>query len=183
MKNILLLTICLILGLNAAGCVSRELYITSEPDGASVLINDTYKGTTPMTHKFVHYQVFGLRLEKEGYHPIYAEEKIAAPLYEKPGIDFISEALIPKKIHDRRELHYKLEKIEGVDDLESVLKNADKMRQKVGKLAEKSKIEEKEREHLKLPLPLKEGAREAEEKKKKAAEPKKEEAENKTPEK
>lgn len=152
--------------LSSAGCVTRELYITSEPEGASVLINDTYKGTTPMTHKFVHYQVFGIRLEKDGYHPLYAEEKVAAPLYEKPGIDFVSEALVPKKIHDRRELHYKLEKIEGVDKLETVLENADKMRTKIHELAEKSKIEEKEREHITLPLPLKEGAKEAEEKKK-----------------
>lgn len=145
------------------GCVTRELYITSDPEGAAVLINDTYRGTTPMTHSFVHYQTFGIRLQKEGYHPLYVEEKISAPLYEKPGIDFVSEALVPKQIKDRRELHYSLKKNDNVDDLDEVLKRAAAKREEVKGAAEAAARRGAERESVSLPLPLKEGAKEQEE--------------------
>jgi hypothetical protein len=162
----------LILGLIAftasvfSGCVSREMHITSEPSGAKVLINDTYKGITPMTHKFVHYQVFGIRVEKEGYHPLYVEETVKAPLYEKPGIDLISEAFIPKHYHDKREFHYVLEKIEEVDDIDKVMENASAMRKKVSTLAKESKKKDSEKSHITLPLPLKKSVKEAEEQEK-----------------
>lgn len=163
----LLVALLLCLGL-VSGCVSRELVITSEPSGAAVLINDTHRGTTPMTHRFTHYQTFGMRLELEGYHPLYVEETVVAPMYEKPGIDFVSEVLLPKRFHDRREFHYVLEKIEGVDDLEGVLSRAAAKRDEVAEAAAARAARDADRESISLPLPLKEGAREEEEKKRAA---------------
>jgi hypothetical protein len=146
------------------GCVTRELHITSEPTGAEVLINDTYRGVTPMTHRFVHYQVFRIRLEKEGYHPRVVEEPIAAPGYEKPGVDFVSEALVPKQITDRRELHYELEKVEGPDELEPLLQRAAETRESVEEAARRRAERDKEREPVEAPLlPVREKVREAEE--------------------
>ncbi|MFH0910195.1 MAG: PEGA domain-containing protein [Planctomycetota bacterium] len=159
-KCLALLTLSLATGC-MSGCVTRELEISSEPSGASVLINDTYRGTTPMTHKFTHYQVFVIRVEKEGYYPLEVEEKVAAPLYERPGLDFVSEVLVPKKIQDKRTLHYELDEIEEVDEIESVLTHAKETRESVAAAALKE--QEKVRTHPPVPLPLKEGAKEAEE--------------------
>gem|GEM_PF-5845711 len=147
----------------SAGCVSRELAITSDPEGASVLINDTYRGTTPMEHPFTHYQIFRIRLEKEGYHPLAVEEEVSAPLYERPGIDFVSEALLPVKFHDRRELHYELEKITGVDPVDEVLANAKTARERSLEAVARREAREREPVLPAVPLPLKEGAEEAEE--------------------
>jgi hypothetical protein len=156
------LLLTLLLGL-AAGCVSRELYITSEPEGASVLINDTYRGTTPMTHRFVHYQTFGIRLEKEGYHPLYVEETVSPPLYEQPGVDLISEAFWPGHLKDRREFKYTLEEVTGVDPLEEVIGRAEERREELREAVEARAERARERDPLELPLPVKESVREREE--------------------
>lgn len=145
------------------GCVSRELHITSEPEGAEVLINDTYAGTTPMTHEFVHYQTFLIRLRKEGYQPIIVEERITAPAYQQPGVDFVSEALVPAHIEDRRELHYTLQKVGELDPREDVLGRAKARREDLAEAVREREAEEEETEHITLPLPVKERVKEAEE--------------------
>ena len=152
----------------AGGCVTRELVITSDPEGATVRINETYEGTTPYTHRFTHYQVFGIRLEKDGYYPLYAKERVEAPFYEKPGVDFVSEALIPKRMHDRREFHYKLEKIDAPDPLDAVIQRAEATRDHIQATRAEQAARDVERAKPGeaatriVPLPVKKDVREAE---------------------
>ena len=168
-KFFLELTALSLLLIALQGCVTREIVITSEPSGAKVRINDTYEGTTPMRHRFTHYQVFGIRIEIEGYRPIYAEEQIVPPPYERPGIDFFAE-LSPWNLHDRREFHYKLEKVEKTDNVDTVLQHAEAARERVQQTAKEQAVRDRERNerlkkvHRAIPLPLKKHAREAEEK-------------------
>jgi len=157
------LAVVVLCAMCASGCVTRELHITSEPSGAEVLINDTYRGTTPMTHRFVHYQTFIIRLEKEGFHPLCVEEPIASPAYQKPGVDFVAEALVPKRIVDRRELHYTLEPVEGPDDLEALLGRAADAKASVEEAARRRAERDAERKPMQAPLlPVREKVKEAE---------------------
>jgi len=124
-----------------AGCVQRELVITSDPPGADVVVNQQFHGKTPYHLPFKHYGVYDIRLTHPGYthkrdnkeevvrfYPLQVAEPVVAPGYQKMGADFVSEALVPTTIHDIRELHYTLEKIETADNMKDILERADALR-------------------------------------------------------
>ncbi len=87
---LLLLTVLCLLGV---GCVQRTISITSEPAGALVYLNDNEVGRTPVTVPFVFYGVYDVRLEAEGYQPLWTTQKAKAPWWETPGIDLVAEAV------------------------------------------------------------------------------------------
>ena len=62
-----LIPLGLVLSLAVSGCMERSLEITSEPSGATVLVNEAKVGQTPYTYRFKHYGTFDIRLEKKGY--------------------------------------------------------------------------------------------------------------------
>ncbi len=76
-----------------SGCVKRTLQITSTPPGALVHVNDQEAGRTPLTMPFQHYGVYDVRLEKEGYEPLWTAGRAPAPWWEHPGPDLIAEAI------------------------------------------------------------------------------------------
>jgi hypothetical protein len=92
-----------------AGCVERRYVVTSEPLGALVYRNGVPIGTTPVDDHFVYYGKYHFTLVKEGYETLQVDAPIEAPWYEIPPLDFISENLIPFKIHDVRRLCFQLE--------------------------------------------------------------------------
>ncbi len=139
----------------ATGCVERKLMITSEPAGADVWVNEQWHGKTPYELPFKHYGTFGVRVEKAGYYPIYVEEPITAPLYQRIGPDLISEAVLPNKIEDDRRLHYVMRKIEAPDDIESVISRADDMISKSDPVLARRLRYDLMREEVHLPLPVK----------------------------
>ena len=107
--------------LAGAGCVERALVITSDPPGASVVVNNRWKGVTPFAVPFRDYGVFAIELEHENYYPLRVAEPVKAPIHDVAGLDFFSNVLYPGKISDLRELHYRLEPRTGsVDKLEDV---------------------------------------------------------------
>jgi hypothetical protein len=57
----------------------------------------------------VYYGRYHFTIIAEGYETLQVDQKIAAPWYQFPGLDFVSENLIPWKIVDRREFSYRLE--------------------------------------------------------------------------
>ena len=120
------------------GCVQRELVITSDPPGADVVVNQQFRGTTPFHLPFKHYGVYDIRLTHPGYiderdnrvrfYPLQVAEPVIAPGYQRVGVDFVAEALIPTTIHDRRVLHYTLERIETADNTNEILARAAALR-------------------------------------------------------
>ena len=135
----------------AGGCVSRELVIVTDPPGAKVTVNRTYTGTSPMTLPFVHYETFGILIEKDGYHPLYVEEPIAPPLYERAGIDFFTE-IAPVKKSDHRELHYTLQKSTESDNVNDVLSRASAMKENLAERTKAREEAEKARKPFQPPL-------------------------------
>lgn len=95
------------------GCVERRFVITTEPYGAMVYDwSDCPIGAAPADKSFVYYGTYRFKLIKDGYQTMIVEEKIKAPIHSWPGIDFVSENLLPFWIRDVRHLHYKLEPIQ-----------------------------------------------------------------------
>ncbi len=95
-------------GAALAGCVDRKIRITSEPAGARVWLNDTEIGTTPAEADFRFYGRYDIRLEKEGYEPLWTDREAKAPLWQYPGIDLAAD-LIPARFDDLVEWHFELE--------------------------------------------------------------------------
>lgn len=88
--------------LSVVGCVQRTISITSEPTGALVFLNDEEVGRTPVTVPFTFYGVYDVRMEAEGYHPLWTQQQAKAPWWETPGVDLMAEA-VP---HGKAELHW-----------------------------------------------------------------------------
>jgi hypothetical protein len=111
-----------------AGCVERELYITSEPEDALVRISDVEVGRTPLTVPFLWYGDYDIVLRLDGYKTIKTHALIRPKWYEVPPLDLLSQ-LAPWTYHDRRELSYKMERLELPADAE-LIRRAEEMRKK-----------------------------------------------------
>jgi len=120
------------------GCVERALVITSEPPGANVTVNQQFTGVTPFVVPFKHYGVYDIWIEHPGYeendrmvkfYPLHVGEPVKAPAYQYAGADFITEVMLPATLHDRRGLHYVLERVDQADDISDVLARASDLRE------------------------------------------------------
>jgi hypothetical protein len=112
------------------GCVERKITINSKPRGALVHLNDKEVGRTPVDVPFTFYGTYDVRLEKEGYKPLWTQQKAKAPLWEYPGPDLLAEA-IPGMVSNPT-WHFELEQATPVQqqDPDQLLKNAKDLRAK-----------------------------------------------------
>jgi hypothetical protein len=102
------------------GCVDRKIRITSEPPGARVWLNDTEIGLTPTEADFKFYGRYDVRLEKDGFEPLWTDKKAYAPVWQWPGLDLAAD-LIPARFDDVIEWHFDLEpRLESVSPPEVV---------------------------------------------------------------
>lgn len=114
-------------GMAALGCVRRTVTINTDPQGATVVLNDQQVGTSPVSVDFTWYGDYDVVLRKEGYESLHTHKRLNAPWYQTPGIDFIAEALIPFTVHDKQEMTFALETKKPIDS-ETLLKNATEFR-------------------------------------------------------
>jgi hypothetical protein len=77
----------------SSGCLERKIHITSEPPGATVYLNDTEIGRTPVTTGFTYHGDYDVRLRKEGYETVSTHRRAWEPLWEIPPVDLIATAL------------------------------------------------------------------------------------------
>jgi hypothetical protein len=110
----------------AGGCVERRYVITTEPPGVQVLRNGLDLGTAPVDDNFVYYGVYHFTLIKDGYEIQQIDQDIPTPWYEYPGLDFVSENLIPWKIRDVRRFHYNMQPVQN-PNVKDVLDKAEKL--------------------------------------------------------
>jgi hypothetical protein len=92
-----------------AGCVERRFVINSDPQGAIVFQNGQPLGAAPADNHFTYYGTYRFTLVKDGFETLVVDQKVPMPWYEFPGLDFISENMLPFTIHDRREFFYHME--------------------------------------------------------------------------
>jgi len=103
-----MLLVLLLVFLTAPGCVRRRLTVRTNPPGALVYVDNQQIGTTPCSVDFTYYGTREIRMVKPGYETLTVNQPIPTPWYETPGIDFISENLVPLKIRDNRNVAFNL---------------------------------------------------------------------------
>lgn len=104
----------------AAGCVRRELSVTSEPPGALVTINGEELGPTPVSGvRFVHYGVWRVELRLDGHRTVIDAVAVHPPLWDRMGLDLLA-GLAPWTVRDRRSFHYRLDPVEAAGKEEAL---------------------------------------------------------------
>lgn len=86
------------------GCVERRLLVRTDPPGALVRINGAEVGKSPAKWRYDHYGTVLVEADLEGYEPARRVVRLATPWYEQPGLDFLSDVVIPARIRDEREV-------------------------------------------------------------------------------
>jgi len=104
MKRTLLALAALAGAAFSGGCVERRFIIESDPPGATVFRNGQPIGVTPVDDYFIFYGDYEYILVKPGYQTLKVRQPVPTPWYEFPGLDFVSENLVPWKIRDVRRL-------------------------------------------------------------------------------
>ncbi len=111
-----------------AGCVEREMLVTSEPAGAIVYVSDVEVGRTPVKVDFTWYGDYDIMLRKDGFETVKTHANLTPPIYEVPPLDLLSE-IAPWTYHDKRYLHFKMNKLVLPDD-DEMIRRAEQMRQR-----------------------------------------------------
>jgi len=95
----------------ATGCVERRMVIYTDPVGAIVSDEKNQPmGASPVDRTFTYYGKYRWTIAKDGYETLVVEQRVRAPWYELPGLDFIAENLIPWTIRDVRVYRYVLQR-------------------------------------------------------------------------
>ena len=110
-----------------SGCLEQKLTITSEPEGALVLLSDKEVGRTPLTIDFTWYGDYDVivRYPEKGYETITTHATIYPKWYGYPPLDLFTD-MMPWTVSDKRYLHYKLNKLNLPDD-ETLIKRAEQL--------------------------------------------------------
>ena len=113
------------------GGVQRTISVTSQPTGALVHLNDEEVGRTPVTIPFTWYGTYDVRVQKEGYLPLWTQARAKPPWWETPGLDLLAEAVPGAR--SEVEWHFDLEpRPEPTDaDADALLDRARAMRHRV----------------------------------------------------
>jgi hypothetical protein len=85
-------------------------------------------GGTPVDKPFTYYGKYRFRIVKDGYETLDVEQRVRAPWYEWPGLDFISENVIPWTIRDVRQFRYTLQPAQ-VRPPENLLREGEALRE------------------------------------------------------
>lgn len=131
----LILLVILVGGAAVSGCVEREMVITSDPVGALVFVSDREIGRTPLTHEFLWYGDYEIRVSHQGHDTLNTHRNLRWPWYETAPLDLLS-AIVPWTYHDRRYLHFELKKSGEISN-EELLQRAEGLRRENDKAVKK----------------------------------------------
>lgn len=120
----------LLAALSATGCVRRRLTVRSNPPGAVVHVDNQRIGTTPCAVDYVYYGTREVRLSMPGYETLTVNQPLPPPWYGLPGIDFISENLVPARIEDARTVSFNLQRAR-LEPAEQIIARGEELRRQV----------------------------------------------------
>jgi hypothetical protein len=118
--------------LGVAGCIERTVSIDTEPRGATVFLNDEEVGQSPARVPFTWYGDYDIVIRKPGYETIQTHHNLKTPWYELPGIDLITECLIPFTVHDDRVLETFVLTPSVAVNKDTLLESAEELRSRAG---------------------------------------------------
>ena len=113
----------------AIGCIERTISINTEPQGATVILNDQEVGKSPVKANFTWYGNYDIIIRKPGFKTIQTSHRTKTPWHQYPIIDIFTECLMPFTIHDDHVLEtYVMEPREKLTK-EQLLQGAGSMRE------------------------------------------------------
>jgi hypothetical protein len=104
-----LVPVALSIGVCLAGCVTRRMTVRTNVPGAQVYVDNYEIGRTPASTDFTYYGTRNIRIVKDGFETLTVQQPVAAPWYQIPGIDFLTENVWPLEIRDERQYTYNLQ--------------------------------------------------------------------------
>ena len=90
-----------------AGCVRREIEITSTPPGALVTVNGRDLGRTPARVNFTFDGTYDVRLRLAGYESVAGKGTTDMPVWDFIGADLVAE-VAPANLHRLERWHFDL---------------------------------------------------------------------------
>ena len=96
------------------GCVHRRLTSRTFPEGAMAYVDNQEIGPTPVSTGFSHYGVRTIRVERDGFETVEVDERIDAPWYLTPPLDFFVENFWPREIRDERVVDIEMQPLRNV---------------------------------------------------------------------
>ena len=118
---------CLFYGKGRGKCPDCGHVLSDDPAGALVTVNDVEQGRSPVTFPFTWYGDYRVLIESPEYQTLETHRRADAPIYQWPGLDFISEVLLPIKFHDHHDWHFTLAPRAPVDT-EKLIDRAEDLR-------------------------------------------------------
>ena len=112
----------------SAGCVERRFVVESVPPSAKVYLNGQEVGFAPADIPFIYYGKYRFTFVKDGFQTLDTVVNVRAPWYEIPGLDFISENVVPSMIHDIRRLKFTMQPLQAANP-DEVLQKGTGLRQ------------------------------------------------------
>jgi hypothetical protein len=91
----------------AAGCVRREIEVTSTPPGALLTLNGREVGRTPVRIQFTFDGVYDVRMRLAGYESVQGTGTTDMPVWDFVGADLVAE-MVPADIHRLERWHFEL---------------------------------------------------------------------------
>jgi hypothetical protein len=127
MRRPVLILILLFVVASQIGCVRRRMTIRSNPPGALVTVDNQEVGVTPVSVPYIYYGTREIRLELDGFETVVEKHNFFPPWYQYPGLDFVSENLVPYEIRDERILNFDMAP-QRIVPIEEVLARAENLR-------------------------------------------------------
>ena len=90
------------------GCVRRTMTINTKPEGATITLNDEVIGTSPVSKDFLWSGDYAIKAEKAGYEVLNTHHVVKSPWYDLPGIDLVTDVLLPIKFHEQKAITLEL---------------------------------------------------------------------------
>lgn len=112
----------------ATGCVERTISINTEPEGATVILNDQEIGRSPVKVPFTWYGDYDIIVRKPGYETMKTNHKLSPPWYQYPFIDIFAECFVPFTVYDNRELDTLVLEPRRPVDRQTLLQSAEELR-------------------------------------------------------
>ncbi len=90
--------------------------VRSYPEGALVTIDKQPIGHTPVAVPVTYYGTREIQVEMDGFQAKKVKHRFAAPWYQIPPLDFISDNFWPREIRDDRIVDFELKPATNVDE-------------------------------------------------------------------
>ncbi len=90
-------------------CVTRKLFLLSDPPGAQVILDGQLVGSTPYETDFLSYGVRRVELRMPGFQRSFTELDIWRPWWQVFPMSLLTDVLWPFTIEDERRFHIALE--------------------------------------------------------------------------